>query len=117
MKTKVTKKELKENYKNIVSIGYCSAYYLLKVQEPIHYYTNNFGWRFDVYALDDNTILTTGYEFLKENKNQTKINDLVRYYNNKAKEIFLKNYDKTTELIAYYDNLEEFIFELKELIK
>lgn len=87
LKMQVTKKQLKHSYDYIISVGYCKCDFLVNHQISRYYYSNNLGWRFDVYELGYNCILTTGYEYLKENKDQQEFEAIVEKYDKKAKEI------------------------------
>lgn len=115
LKGKVTKKELTEGYYNIISIGYCRAEYLLKYKTPRFYYSNIYGWRFDVYEIDYSTILTTGYAYLKTHKKQSKINEIIEKYDNKAKNI-IQNYNYKTINKRLDNNFNKCIKELKEIL-
>ena len=115
LKAKVTKKELKENYTYIVSCLYCDTQYLLKRNIPIYYYANIYGWRFDVYEIDTNFIITDGYEYLKTNKNQDVINKIIHKYNDIAYLILTKyNYKDIDKNLN--NNLNKCIKELKEVL-
>lgn len=61
MKVKVTKKEIKENYKNIISIGYCELQFLLRGKEPNFYTSGVYGWGADIYQINNTTCIVTGY--------------------------------------------------------
>lgn len=61
MKIKTTKKEMKRIYKNIIPISYCSMYDLLYYEEPITYCTGIYGWSCDNYAINEDTLISTGY--------------------------------------------------------
>lgn len=113
MKTRITKKELKHNYKIIISTG-LDVSYLFYECGPDFYYSNMYGWRFDAYKLNNDIILTTGYEFLKENKNQEKIDEIIRLHNRIAKALIERN----KELKYEYDVLRQALnFNLNDLIK
>lgn len=62
MKYKTTTKAIKNNYsKNeIISIGYCAAYHLLKNHSPIAYTSGVYGWNYDVYNING-VCICTGY--------------------------------------------------------
>jgi len=60
MKLKATKKELKEGYNDIVTIGYCDAQYLLQFISPFSYCTRAEGWACDNYDIDG-VLVSTGY--------------------------------------------------------
>ena len=116
LKCKVSKKELKENYNYRISVNIGRAYYLLRYQSPRFYYSNNYGWRFDVYELDYHTILTTGYEYLETNKNQDKINDIIDKYDELAYNIYRYNKSYETEQEEIDNILNKCVKELKEVL-
>ena len=60
MKFKATKKEMKANYRNILSVGYCDLQQLLKYESPIAYSAGTYGWCCDYYDIDG-VIISTGY--------------------------------------------------------
>ena len=75
-------KELRRmsNGENLYFVGYCKLQTLLKNIEPEYYYSNAYGWRFDVYVVNG-LIITTGYEmprigFIKELKEVEKFEKL-----------------------------------------
>lgn len=61
MKVKVTKKGIKENFKNIISVGYCELQFLLREKNPIFYTTRVEGWGADIYQINNTTCVVTGY--------------------------------------------------------
>lgn len=50
MKIKTTSKAIKENYFNILSLGYCEGERLFNYFEPTFYIGSNKGWLCDVYT-------------------------------------------------------------------
>ena len=61
MKRKTTKKELRELFTTIICVGYCNLQSLLVDIDPAYYLTRAEGWAADVYIIDCNTIIVTGY--------------------------------------------------------
>lgn len=61
MKVKVTKKGIKENYKNIIRVGYSELQFLLTGKNPNFYTTRTEGWGADIYEINNTTCITTGY--------------------------------------------------------
>lgn len=116
IRTQVTKKQLKNSYNYIFSVKYSEAYYLLYHEVTRYYYANMYGWRFDVYEIDYDTVITNGYEKLKTYKNQDKIDKIIEKYNNNAYKIIRtnNNYEKNNKKLD--KNLESCIKELKEVI-
>lgn len=93
-KFKTTKKEMKNRYDQILSIGYCDAQYLLKYESPIAYSTRSEGWACDYYDIDG-VLISTGYAPL-DSRNMNHDYNLIREYDQKAREIAC-NYDKGWE--------------------
>ena len=85
MKFKVSKKEMNRNYHQIISIGYCRAYWLLKYKEPIAYSTRAEGWACDYYDIDG-VLISTGCAPLSS-KNTYSNYDIVHRYNEQAQKI------------------------------
>jgi len=113
VKLRVTKKEIRENYR-IVGIGYCGAQYLLKHQEPFGYSSGVYGWACDYYEVDG-VIISSGYDYI-HNKNVKCDYEMIKKYDNKASEID-SNYDLPYEerKKAINDLLHEFIKECKSI--
>lgn len=59
-KVKVTQKEIKETYENVVVIGYCNLQYLLNYFTPQCYTVRKEGWASDIYDFGT-TAISTGY--------------------------------------------------------
>lgn len=94
MKFKTTKKAMRDNYNNILSVGYCSMQYLLKYQEPIAYSAGTNGWACDYYIID-NVLISEGYSPLN-NKNTTYDYDTLNKYESMAREV-VYNYELSWE--------------------
>ena len=84
MTKKIKLKELRKmnNGENLYFAGYCKLQSLLKNVKPEYYYSNVYGWRFDVYIVNG-LIITTGYESpriagIKELKEVDKFESLAR---------------------------------------
>lgn len=63
MKFKITRRELKENYR-CVAVGYCDLQYLLHYCSPIAYNSGVYGWNYDVYTFEQystNIAICEGY--------------------------------------------------------
>ena len=113
MKFKTTKKEMKQNYHRIIGIGYCDAYYLLRYEEPIAYSAGVYGWACDYYDIDG-VLISTGYSHL-DNKNTYADYEIIKEYNNKAREIENNNQNYDTRKEQINELLSEFI--TKTIIK
>lgn len=60
-KIRITEKEIKENYKNIYYCNYCNLQNLLTYYQPDYYTKGVYGWNADIYILDFDTVIVTGY--------------------------------------------------------
>lgn len=61
MKTKITKKAIMGEYRNVIKVGYCDMQDALKWREPNFYTAGVYGWNSDVYVIDYDTVIVTGY--------------------------------------------------------
>lgn len=86
MKFKTTKKAIKENYSDIIEIGYADLQYLLNFKTPMAYTCGVYGWNADVYDIDGVAIVT-GYRPFGNIKPDYEV---IRQYNEKAKELRCK---------------------------
>ena len=82
MKFKVTKKEMKDGYNTIISIGYCNAQNLLRYKNPIAYSAGVYGWACDYYDVDG-VLISTGYAPIGQRPDY----NIIRKYNNQAEKI------------------------------
>ena len=67
MKIKTTSKAIKENYFNILSLGYCEGERLFNYFEPTFYIGSNKGWLCDIYTFRKGYkcfAVSTGYGYL-----------------------------------------------------
>lgn len=62
IKLKVSKREIKNNFKNVLYCGYCELSDLLSYKDANYYNANSYGWRNDIYLINNNTVIVTGYE-------------------------------------------------------
>ena len=61
MKMKITKKAIMSAYRNVIKVGYCEMQDALKWREPNFYTAGVYGWNADVYVIDRDTVIVTGY--------------------------------------------------------
>lgn len=113
MKVRVTQRKIRENYRNIIAVGYCDLQYLLRYEEARYYTAGVYGWNADIYEIDSNTVIVTGYRPFSGtlNVDYTK----VREYDEKASKIqfdYSKSYEKNAEKVRKL--LKKFIEEVKE---
>ena len=112
MKVKVTKKEIKENYKNVISVGYCELQYLLRGKNPNFYTSGVYDWGADIYQINYNTCIVTGYRSFGNIKIER---DTIQKYEEKARKIcrdYSLNWEQETKKLDKL--LDKFI---KEVIK
>ena len=101
MKYKTTQKAIKQHYKNVIAIGYCNAQFLLHYMSPEAYTTRAEGWASDVYVVNYDTAISTGYKPFGNIKPSF---DLLDYYNETARKIdsslpFEDRVKKTAQLL------------------
>ena len=60
-KLNVTRKWVYNNFDNVISVPYCDLQYLLKALSPSWYTAGVYGWNADVYIIDFDTCIVTGY--------------------------------------------------------
>lgn len=48
-------------YRNVIKVGYCDMQDALKWREPNFYTAGVYGWNSDVYVIDNDTVIVTGY--------------------------------------------------------
>lgn len=61
MKKQTTKKAIMSAYRNVIKVGYCDLQDALKWREPNFYTVGVYGWNADVYVIDYDTVIVTGY--------------------------------------------------------
>lgn len=60
MKFKTTQREIKENYKTVISVPYCGLQNLLKYESPVAYTVRREGWAADIYDMGNGVAIATG---------------------------------------------------------
>lgn len=84
MKLKTTKTQIKNNFINVYSIGYCDIQYLTYYKKPFAYSNSVYGWACDYYEIE-NVCLSTGYNPIGQNVDYK----ILRKYELKAQKIVL----------------------------
>lgn len=92
MKTKITRKAIKERFENIISVPYCSLQMLLHEEDADYYCTRIEGWACDVYIFED-VAISTGYAPFGNIKPAY---ELIKMYDAIAGEICLCEHDYET---------------------
>ena len=63
IKTRATNKEIKSGFSKIISVPYCAIQNLLKYSTANYYnYSTVYGWRNDIYVINFDTCIVTGYQ-------------------------------------------------------
>lgn len=113
MKFKITRKEIKDNYRAI-NVPYCELQGLLSYRSPIAYNSGIYGWNFDMYDFctdfSTNICICTGY------RNCPGIpveRDVYTKYESKAKEIVYGNTPYMQAKEKLDDLIREFLDEIE----
>lgn len=118
MKVKITNKELRDGYYTI-RLGYCDAQDILKFQPARFYNSGVYGWNYDVFEIDWNLAICTGYRPIQSipEKLNTAAVAIIRKYNNKAGKLNSWNYKSYTSYRRAVDRLyNRMVDELKAVI-
>lgn len=99
MKTKITKKAIMGAYRNVIKVGYCDMQDALKWSEPNFCTVGVYGWNADVYVIDYDTVIVTGYRPFGNIELPRDVIDtlnkcaesITRYLNYDLAKIYLKN--------------------------
>lgn len=111
MKFKTTQKAIKANYTNVICVGYCDLQHLLTYENPIAYTVRREGWGADIYKVNSNTVIVTGYAPFG---NVRPAYDVVRRYDNTAKHILYAHCDWEYEELkhCFGEMIQDFILEV-----
>lgn len=117
MKTQTTQKAIKNRYTNIIKVGYCNLQFLFKAlnQSPNYYTARAEGWAADIYHINNNTVIVTGYAPFGNIK---PLYDTVKKYDEKARQLLTNGKYKKSSTIQKHAKilLDAFIAEvLKEV--
>ena len=85
-KIKATKKEMRNGYNRIISIGYCNLQSLLDYERPIAYSAGINGWSCDYYV-KNNILISTGYNPLKNKNTKAAPFEVIMKYEDAARSI------------------------------
>lgn len=86
-------------YRNIIKVGYCDMQDALKWREPNFYTAGVYGWNSDVYVIDNDTVIVTGYRPFGNMELPREVietlnkcaKSITRYLNYDLARIYLKN--------------------------
>ena len=108
MKTQTTNKQIRNNYKTIIKVGYCNLQRLL-MREQVRYYTAGVnGWNSDIYIIE-NVAISTGYNPIGSIKPSYEV---LCKYEEKAKQITNKYMDYEKQKKMLYKLIIKFIDEV-----
>ena len=103
MKTQITKKAIMSAYRNVIKVGYCDLQDALKWREPNFYTAGVYGWNSDVYVIDCDTVIVTGYRPFGNMELTREVIDTL----NKCAESITHYFDYDTAKIYLGNNLDE----------
>ena len=86
-------------YRNVIKVGYCDMQDALKWREPNFYTAGVYGWNSDVYVIDNDTVIVTGYRPFGNMELPREVietlnkcaKSITRYLNYDLARIYLKN--------------------------
>ena len=107
MKERITAKAIRNAFKHVVELGYCELYDTLHVLEPSFYTCGIYGWNADVYVIDSETAIVTGYRPFGKRPNR----DILERFKEAEKNVNETDYDKRHD--ALYENLKAFVAAVK----
>ena len=104
-------------FENVIKVGYCDMQSALTWREPNFYTAGVFGWKADVYVIDQDTVIVTGYrpfgnvELTREaidtlNKCAKSLRGYLKYH--RAKTYLKSNLDELASAIEY--DCDSYIF-------
>ena len=118
LKAKVTNQEVRNGYFTI-SLSYCGAQNILTYQGAKFYNYGVYGWNYDVYELDYNLAICTGYRPIKSipEKLNRKAVEVITKYDKKAASLDSRNYKKYENYRKAIDRLyNKMVAELKTIV-
>lgn len=99
MKVKVTKKSIKDNFRNVYIMDETKAQTIFYGQSPAYYTSGVYGWNCDVYIIDSDTVVTTGYRPFGERLPEAVEKDMFKKAT-RVREANRFNYTETARKIA-----------------
>ena len=99
MKVKVSRKSVKDNFRNVYQLSMTKAYTIFYGQSPAYYTAGIYGWNCDVYIIDNNTAVTVGYRPFGDLLPEAIEKDMLKKAE-RVKESNKYNYAETTRKIS-----------------
>jgi hypothetical protein len=103
MKTQTTKRAIMNAYRNVIRVGYCDLQDALKWREPNFYTAGVYGWNSDVYVIDADTVIVTGYRPFGNMQLPWEVIDAL----NECAESITRHFDYDMAKISLRNNLDE----------
>lgn len=107
IKTQATRKEILNGFEYVIPVSYCAAQNLLTYKNANYYtYSKTYGWRADVYVINNDIAIVTGYAPFG---NVTTDYTILKEYEHKAENVYntVRDYNDRKNIIEMY--LNEFI--------
>lgn len=74
----ITKKQITNAFKHVIKAGYCEFQKELAGLDRNWYTAGTYGWNADIYVLDRDTVLVTGYRPFGERMDHDKVVQLIK---------------------------------------
>lgn len=94
-----TSMKITKQFRNVIGIRYCGAQHLLRFREPSYYNAGQNGWNNDIYVINYDTIIVTGYNNLR---GITPDYDVLKALDSEAERIICDNsipYEEKEEMV------------------
>lgn len=104
MSKKLSQAKMKASYKYVIGARYCALHTLLKHQSPVAYAIRVEGWACDLYELDWDVAVVTGYDY-------------DRAVNTPFDHKILESFEKRAQACTDEQEINNLIKELVSLIK
>ncbi len=101
MKIKVTRKDLTGQYGKIYRCGYCDLQPLFSSSDATFYNAGVYGWNYDGFIIDNNTVILSGYRGMFGERLPEKCYNIIKKAN-KLYDNFDIKYDERIKKIKYY---------------
>ena len=74
----ITQKQIMNSFKHVIRAGYCEYQSELAGLQRNWYTAGIYGWNADIYVLDHDTVLVTGYRPFGERMDHEKVSELIK---------------------------------------
>ena len=114
MKTRITRKEIKQLYNHVFKCGYCDLQNICYGLDARYYNAGVYGWNFDAYVIysdSESVAITTGYRNMCGDSIPY---ELIEKYDKNAREILKTMWSNPGYRKQLEENRDNFIKELSE---